>query len=290
MDYEQLKAFITVVDEGGFTRAAQALYISHSTTSRSVSALEERLGIRLLERDSRSMKLTAGGEILYREGKKLLEQTQHLEQRLKELAEKTSGTLLVAAANLKSEKVDELCGGFCTEYPAVVFDLKRFELSKVLSLVRAGTEDVGITLSYALPDNMQDYEMRCIETSRFCAVVSENHPLSCRKTVKTDELRDYAYISAGRQTSSFTAAVERPVIADRPPEEIIAAPGLESLFMQVRCLNGITLAPIPMARQYGEGCVLLELEDADTSFDIVAFWRKDSENPLAELFGSFFPN
>lgn len=52
MDYEQLKAFIAVVDEGGFTRAAQALYISHSTTSRSVSALEERLGIRLLERDS----------------------------------------------------------------------------------------------------------------------------------------------------------------------------------------------------------------------------------------------
>jgi DNA-binding transcriptional LysR family regulator len=288
MDYEQLKVFITVVDEGGFTRAAQALYISHSTTSRSVSALEESLGIRLLERDSRSMKLTAAGERLYREGKNLLEQTEYLERQLKAMAEQPSGSLLVAAANLKNERADELCGGFCTEYPAVIFDLQRFELSKVLSLVRAGSADAGITLSYALPEKMQDFEIRRIETSRFCAVVSENHPLACRKTVKTDELRNYAYVGAGRQTSRFTAAVERPVVADRPPEDIIAAPGLESLFMQVRCLNGVTLAPIPMARQYGEGCVLLELEDADTSFDIVAFWRKDSENPLAELFGRFF--
>lgn len=72
MDLEQLRIFLSVVDCGSFTRAAEVLYISHSTTSRAVSALERALGVRLLERDNRCVRLTAAGEVLCREGRQLL--------------------------------------------------------------------------------------------------------------------------------------------------------------------------------------------------------------------------
>lgn len=76
MDLDQIRIFTAVVEHGSFTRAAEALYISHSTTSRRVSALEESLGVVLLLRNSRGIRLTKAGELLYREGKALLERAE----------------------------------------------------------------------------------------------------------------------------------------------------------------------------------------------------------------------
>ena len=72
MELEQLRAFAAVADEGSFTGAARRLYISHSTVSRTVTALEEELGVRLVERDNRFIALTKAGETLREEAEQLL--------------------------------------------------------------------------------------------------------------------------------------------------------------------------------------------------------------------------
>lgn len=86
MTFEQLRIFVSVAESGGFTSAARALYISHSTTSRQVSALEESLGVRLFERTSRSVRLTRAGERLYERGKRLLEEAEAIEAELSSLS------------------------------------------------------------------------------------------------------------------------------------------------------------------------------------------------------------
>ena len=72
MELEQLRVFAAVADEGSFTGAARRLYISHSTVSRTVTALEEELGVRLVERDNRFNALTKAGETLREEAEQLL--------------------------------------------------------------------------------------------------------------------------------------------------------------------------------------------------------------------------
>lgn len=72
MELEQLRVFAAVADEGSFTGAARRLYISHSTVSRTVTALEEELGVRLVERDNRFIALTKAGETLRKEAEQLL--------------------------------------------------------------------------------------------------------------------------------------------------------------------------------------------------------------------------
>ena len=64
MELEQLRVFAAVADEGSFTGAARRLYISHSTVSRTITALEEELGVRLVERDNRFIALTKECETL----------------------------------------------------------------------------------------------------------------------------------------------------------------------------------------------------------------------------------
>jgi DNA-binding transcriptional LysR family regulator len=64
-EFSQLKAFVAVCDERAFARAAKRLAISPSALSRIVRSLESRLGIRLLNRTTRSVGLTEAGSILY---------------------------------------------------------------------------------------------------------------------------------------------------------------------------------------------------------------------------------
>lgn len=72
MELEQLRVFAAIADEGSFTGAARRMYISHSTVSRTITALEEELGVRLVERDNRFIALTKAGETLREEAEQLL--------------------------------------------------------------------------------------------------------------------------------------------------------------------------------------------------------------------------
>lgn len=68
MELEQLRIFCTVAACRSFTRAAKQLFVSHSTTSRAVSALERELGVPLLARDRHTVALTPAGQALLARG------------------------------------------------------------------------------------------------------------------------------------------------------------------------------------------------------------------------------
>lgn len=87
MELEQLRVFRAVAECGSFSLGAKKLYISHSTTSRAVSALEEELGVRLLERSNRILGLTAAGELLLKESESLLDQAEALKERVRKTGE-----------------------------------------------------------------------------------------------------------------------------------------------------------------------------------------------------------
>ena len=84
MELEQLRIFAAVAEQRSFTKAARQLYISHSTTSRAVSALEAELGLRLLERGNHIVGLTAAGESLLRGAREILELADSLADRVRE--------------------------------------------------------------------------------------------------------------------------------------------------------------------------------------------------------------
>lgn len=82
MELEQLRAFTAVAEEKSYTRAGERLYMSHSTMSRAVSALEQEFGVRLISRDNHVTGLTPEGEKLYELAKKLLSMADELEEKM----------------------------------------------------------------------------------------------------------------------------------------------------------------------------------------------------------------
>lgn len=284
MDIEQVRIFISVVESGSFTKAAEALYISHSTTSRNVSALEERLNTRLLLRDSRQLRLTEAGSVLYREGKRLLEQIAALEEAVSKAAVTAAGSLSLVGVSMNSAELRAVYGEFCAKHPGTVLEIYKGGLSEVINLVEGGREDIGLAFSYAMPGDKGDFCRRSLARERFYLVCAEDDPLAGRGSVRAADLNGKTYLSVGEQRSAFARELEERLFAHTPDSEVVKVPSLEALFLQVRGGNGISLAPGPLARELGEGCALLEVSDLDAGFDLVVFWRKDNRNPSLPLF------
>lgn len=88
MELEQLRIFAAAAREGSLSGAARELYISHSTVSRTVTALEREFGTKLMERTSHALRLTGAGEVLLAEGERLLCDAEAAGRRVREAAGK----------------------------------------------------------------------------------------------------------------------------------------------------------------------------------------------------------
>jgi len=96
-DLSQLEVFVRVVDEASFTSAAESLGVSKSFASRQVSALEDRLGARLLNRTTRKVTLTDVGRVFHERCTRILEELQDAEAAVSQLQNAPRGTLRLSA-------------------------------------------------------------------------------------------------------------------------------------------------------------------------------------------------
>ena len=83
MEPEQLRIFLAVAEQGSFTAAAKALFVSHSTTIRAVAALERELETPLFLRQGRSVTLTKAGETLRPEAERILALMEEIKEKVR---------------------------------------------------------------------------------------------------------------------------------------------------------------------------------------------------------------
>lgn len=122
--FEDIQAFIAVVDAGSFTMAADRLGSAKSAVSRRVSALEERLGVQLLHRTTRVLNLTETGRSFYNHGTRILADLAEAEAAVQQEHGELRGTLRIALP--LSFGVRHMCGPIATfskQHPKVRFDL-----------------------------------------------------------------------------------------------------------------------------------------------------------------------
>lgn len=119
-ELNELKAFIAVASDRSFTKAAAKLGLSPSALSHTIRSLEERLGLRLLTRTTRSVSTTEAGERLYRSVATHFAQIRSEIDALSELRDKPSGTIRINSATHAMEMVlRPKLAKFLTEFPDV---------------------------------------------------------------------------------------------------------------------------------------------------------------------------
>lgn len=132
---DDVPIYIAVVEYDGISAAARFLDISKSTVSKAISRLEDALGVRLLERNSRNVRVTSEGEIFYKHGMLIMEQVNETNAVMSGLTATPRGRLVVALPIAFSrEIVAPYLNDFQKRYPQV--DLEILVTNKPVDIIR----------------------------------------------------------------------------------------------------------------------------------------------------------
>jgi DNA-binding transcriptional LysR family regulator len=155
------EVFVTVVSRGGFARAADALDTSPANVTRYVNELEAHLGTRLLNRTSRKLSLTEGGEMLYARCKSILDDVAETEGLVSLASVEPRGRLRInAPVSFGIRHLAPLWPEFMRKYPGVELDVALID--RVVDIVDEGY-DLAIRISRA---GSTDHAARKLATSR----------------------------------------------------------------------------------------------------------------------------
>jgi DNA-binding transcriptional LysR family regulator len=137
--FQEMQVFIRIAERGSFTRAADDLQIPRATVTNLMKRMEERLGTRLLERTTRTVRLTQDGEAFYRRCVRLVADMEEAEGSFHNVAPK--GLLRVnVQGTLAKHFVVPALPDFVTQYPGI--ELQIGEDDRLVDLVREGIDCV----------------------------------------------------------------------------------------------------------------------------------------------------
>lgn len=120
----EMQVFLRVVEAGSFSEAARLLRLTPSTVSKLVSRIEARLGVRLIERSTRALSLTAEGQLYYQRSQALLKELDLIEQEISYGAAATGGTVRVnVSVAIGVLGLEPILPEFWRAYPNIVVDL-----------------------------------------------------------------------------------------------------------------------------------------------------------------------
>ena len=161
MDLRRLGYLLAVVDHGGFTNAAKAVFVSQPALSLGVKELEEELGVQLVYRLGRGVSLTPAGEALVGPARQALRDIETAKSAVASVAGLETGSLALGSLpTLAAEPLADLVGRFRTAHPGVVVELAAPEdTAALVALLREGRCEIGLVEGVALPAELATHDL-----------------------------------------------------------------------------------------------------------------------------------
>jgi DNA-binding transcriptional LysR family regulator len=180
MELRHLRYFVAVAEERNFTRAAERLHIAQPPLSRQIQQLEEILGVRLFERDSRPLKLTDAGRFFHSHAVQLLGQMSELEAMTKRVG-KIERTLSVGfVGSTLYGLLPKIIRRYRAENSAVELTLHEMSTMDQIKALKEGRIDVGFGRIRQEDPSVRRIVLR---EERLIAALPFGHPLSTAKPV-----------------------------------------------------------------------------------------------------------
>ncbi|WP_431273112.1 LysR family transcriptional regulator [Variovorax ureilyticus] len=242
----QLRAFLALADQRNFTRAAETCHLSQPAFSALIRALEDDLGTRLFDRDTRSVQLTPEGRLFEGSARRLLEDMGGAIRDLADHVERRKGRVRVAALpSLAAGWLPGVFAEFMQKWPGITIDLNDALSDACLALVRGGQADFALAASGAGASEGNDLRSRTLCTDRFHLVCRADHPLAQEPRLTLRKIARWPFIQMARNSSvrqSLDAALH-PMRLDAvfEVEHLATVTGLVEAGLGVSIVPALTL-------------------------------------------------
>lgn len=267
MELRQLKYFVAVARTLSFSEAARQLYVTQGTLSQQIMLLEDELGSLLFERTSHKVALTEPGMVLFPLAKNIIQQVEQCKLQLGDLRKALGGELNIGMTYSFSNLITDTVRDFLKTYPGVKLRIYYKTASELYQMMVKGELDV--ILAFKPVVQHKDLVSETLFNFDLCAVMRKDHPLSDRKVLTLEELKNFniALPGSGLQarktfekfnnidTNGLNVRVELNdpnVIMD-----LVQSSNLVTILSSLAALYRPNLAAVPLEGYIGkmEGCV-----------------------------------
>ena len=283
LDLRKLRAFVTVVEEGSISRAAERLFIQQPPLSRLLQGLEQDFGVPLLVRQPRGVVVTDAGSVLLQEARALLSRADQLEAAMQRAAQGKQGSITVGftSSSALHSFVPEVLRRYREIYPTVSTQLEEAGSTELLQGVLAQRIDLAFVRMpvHGMPELkvervLQEPMLVALPARHRLATLPRDEPISL-KILANEPFVLYRRPAGQGLYDAILAACFR---AGFSPQIVQEAPRLTSCLSLVGAGLGVSIVPQSITRLGGEGMVFLPLvAQAQLSAPLYLARREDSD-------------
>jgi len=199
-DLNDLLSFRAVAELSSFRKAAESVHLSQPAFSRRIDKLEQALGVRLLERTTRRVTLTAVGRDFERKVREFLDELDVTLLGIRGVAVTRMGEVTVACVpSTVNYYLSHVIGRYHERSPKVRVKVLDAGANEVLATVARGEADFGLNFIGAQEGEL---DFKPLVEERFVAACRRDHPLAKLRRVSWAQLSDHDYISVGRASGN----------------------------------------------------------------------------------------
>jgi DNA-binding transcriptional LysR family regulator len=238
--FSELRAFVSVIDAGGFSAAARESGQSRSAVNRLVISLEERLGVQLLNRTTRSVSPTSNGRAVYDRARQVLEDLEEMERSVTATRTEAVGRLRInAPLSFGDLNFSELATSFLKRHPQLEIDLQLES-----RLVDPVAEGYDVVVRIAQPDEETTFVDHRILELEYVMCASPEYLLASGIPQTAKDLRNHAVLEGPTPIASPVWTMTGPDgLVSVPVRPVLTANTLETRLMGACAGLGIAILP-----------------------------------------------
>lgn len=281
MHLRSLELFCSVAQLRSFSRAADAHAVTQSAASQAVLQLEQNLGVRLVDRSKRPLRLTDAGTVYHTGLRKVLGDYRALEQEVRYLASRLQGIVRIAAIySVGASYMPEATAAFQQLHPDVEVRIEPASPTRVLELAASGEADLGL-MSYC--KGTRSIRSAHWQKEPMCLIAAPEHPLAGKGEVDLTALHNLAMI--GFET---TLKVRREIDLFLSRQDVRARycleyDNLDSIIRAIQANAGIGILPEASVRRETASGTLKVVPCSELSLQrpLGIVWRRSGKVSLA---------
>lgn len=278
-DLTDLRLFVNVHDAGTITGGAKRTHMTLASASERIRAMEDALGVPLLLRDRRGVRVTPAGRTFVQHARAVQQQMERMRGELSDYSAGLKGhvRLLCNTAAL-SEYLPQVLARFLAKYPRISVDLEERPSQEIVDAVRTGLCDIGVASDAVDLEGLETFAFR---PDPLVLIVPYGHVLAGRRKLGLANVVDYEFVGLAEGSALQEHVAQHAKRLGRRLSYRVRLRGFEAVCRMVGLGVGISIVPKAAAVRHARAAKvkLLPLADAWAARNLVVCVRGLAELP-----------
>lgn len=287
MELHQLQYVVEVASQKNFTRAADKINVSQSTLSQQIAKLEDELGVKLFERNSRTVDLTQIGEEFIIQAKILLDNLEKSKQIVMEYKGLIKGTLRIGViASLGRIDYADMMTEFYRQYPGVNFEIVQAGTYELLEKLAAKAIEVAFVV---MPTEAQyrDINFRHLAYDDYVLALPPSHRLAGKEALDLAEVAQEKFVFHPATDRMYSICMDACIRAGFHPHIVCESNHSPTCLSLISAGMGIGFFPWEKLKNTTFEIAIAQIKQPLKKEIVLAFGKQATLSPVAAKFHNF---